>query len=306
MRSSGAWFLSAFDSDRENRFTMSETEHQDSADLSEAAAAGGDDLLVKIRGLRFAFGARVIVDGVDIDIRRGEVTTIMGPSGTGKTTLLRLIGGQFQPDAGTVEVDGQNVPSLPRSDLYALRKRMGMMFQTGALFTDLSVFDNVAFPLREHTRLPEVLIRDLVLIKLQAVGLRGARDLMPAELSGGMSRRVALARAIALDPMMIMYDEPFTGQDPITVGIVMQLIRRINQYMGLTSIIVSHDVAEVSAISDRIYLISEGRVIEQGSPAELQRSSSQWAQQFLHGAPDGPVPFHYPAEPFAEELMAGG
>ncbi|HKJ50056.1 MAG TPA: ABC transporter ATP-binding protein [Gammaproteobacteria bacterium] len=285
---------------------MAKSGHQELEDQSVETASGGDDLLVKIRGLRFAFGTRVIVDGVDIDIRRGEVTTIMGPSGTGKTTLLRLIGGQFQPDAGTVEVDGLNVPSLSRAELYALRKRMGMMFQTGALFTDLSVFDNVAFPLREHTRLPEVLIRDLVLIKLQAVGLRGARNLMPAELSGGMSRRVALARAIALDPMMIMYDEPFTGQDPITVGIVMQLIRHINQYMGLTSIIVSHDVAEVSAISDRIYLISEGRVIEQGSPAELQRSSSQWAQQFLHGAPDGPVPFHYPAEPLAEELMVGG
>ncbi|MGD2173615.1 MAG: ABC transporter ATP-binding protein [Gammaproteobacteria bacterium] len=285
---------------------MAESGHWDAADSAGNNAAGGDDLLVKIRDLRFAFGTRVIVDGVDIDIRRGEVTTIMGPSGTGKTTLLRLIGGQFRPDAGTVEVDGLNVPSLSRVELYALRKRMGMMFQTGALFTDLSVFDNVAFPLREHTRLPEVLIRDLVLIKLQAVGLRGAKDLMPSELSGGMSRRVALARAIALDPMMIMYDEPFTGQDPITVGIVMQLIRRINQYMGLTSIIVSHDVAEVSAISDRIYLISEGRVIEQGSPDELQRSSSEWAQQFLHGAPDGPVPFHYPAESFAEELMAGG
>ena len=285
---------------------MAESGHEDSAGLSEEAAAGDNDLLVKIRDMSFAFGTRVIVDGVDIDIRRGEVTTIMGPSGTGKTTLLRLIGGQFRPDGGTVEVDGLNVPSLSHTELYALRKRMGMMFQTGALFTDLSVFDNVAFPLREHTRLPEVLIRDLVLIKLQAVGLRGAKDLMPSELSGGMSRRVALARAIALDPMMIMYDEPFTGQDPITVGVVMQLIRRINQYMGLTSIIVSHDVAEVSAISDRIYLIAEGKVIEQGSPDALQRSSSQWAQQFLHGAPDGPVPFHYPAEPFAEELMAGG
>jgi len=271
---------------------------------AETRAADGEDILVKIRGLHFAHGARVILDSVDIDIHRGEVTTIMGPSGTGKTTLLRLIGGQFLPDAGTVEVDGQNVPTLSRSDLYELRKRMGMMFQTGALFTDLSVFENVAFPLREHTGLPENVIRDLVLIKLQAVGLRGAKSLMPAELSGGMSRRVALARAIALDPMMIMYDEPFTGQDPITVGVIMQLIRRINQYMGLTSIIVSHDVAEVSAISDRIYLISEGKVMEQGSPAELQKSPSKWAQQFLQGKPDGPVPFHYPAMPFADELMA--
>jgi phospholipid/cholesterol/gamma-HCH transport system ATP-binding protein len=285
---------------------MAVSERQDPAGFPASRGTGGagrDDLLVKIRGLCFAFGSRVIVDGVDIDIRRGEVTTIMGPSGTGKTTLLRLIAGQFRPDSGSIEVDGQNVAALSRDGLYALRKRMGMMFQTGALFTHLSVFDNVAFPLREHSNLPEILIRDLVLIKLQAVGLRGAKDLMPAELSGGMARRVALARAIALDPMMIMYDEPFTGQDPITVGIVMQLIRRINQYMGLTSIIVSHDVAEVSAISDRIYLISEGKVIEQGSPDELQHSSSQWAQQFLHGAPDGPVPFHYPAGSFVEELM---
>jgi len=269
-----------------------------------ANAADGEDLLVKIRGLHFAYGERVILDNVDIDIRRSEITTIMGPSGTGKTTLLRLIGGQVLPNAGSVEVDGQNVPTLSRSDLYELRKRMGMLFQTGALFTDLSVFDNVAFPLREHTELPETLIRDLVLIKLQAVGLRGAKDLMPAELSGGMSRRVALARAIALDPMMIMYDEPFTGQDPISVGVIMQLIRRINQYMGLTSILVSHDVAEASAISDRIYLISEGKVVEQGSPTELQESPSEWTQQFLRGKADGPVPFHYSAQPFADELMA--
>ena len=262
------------------------------------------DVLVKTRGLRFAHGPRVILDGVDIDIYRGEVTTIMGPSGTGKTTLLRLIGGQLKPNAGRVEVDGLNVPDLALKELYQLRKRMGMMFQTGALFTDLNVFENVAFPLREHTRLPEALIRDLVLIKLQAVGLRGARKLMPAELSGGMARRVALARAIALDPMMIMYDEPFTGQDPITVGVIMQLIRQINDYLGLTSIIVSHDVAEVSAISDRIYLLSQGKVVAQGPPAELQQSKSEWAQQFLHGLPDGPVPFHYPATPFEDDLMA--
>lgn len=274
------------------------------AEGDKAAGADGEDLLVKIRGLHFAFGERVILDNVDMDIQRSEITTIMGPSGTGKTTLLRLIGGQVLPNAGSVEVDGQNVPTLSRSDLYELRKRMGMLFQTGALFTDLSVFDNVAFPLREHTELPETLIRDLVLIKLQAVGLRGARNLMPTELSGGMSRRVALARAIALDPMMIMYDEPFTGQDPISVGVIMQLIRRVNQYMGLTSILVSHDVAEASAISDRIYLISEGKVVEQGSPTELQESPSEWTQQFLRGKADGPVPFHYPAQPFADELMA--
>ena len=274
------------------------------SDHMAKANQANKEVLVKIRDLHFGFGSRVILDGVDIDIYRGEVTTIMGPSGTGKTTLLRLIGGQWLPNKGSVEVDGQNVPDLSRSALYQLRKRMGMMFQTGALFTDLNVFDNVAFPLREHTRLPENMIRDLVLIKLQAVGLRGAKDLMPAELSGGMARRVALARAIALDPMMIMYDEPFTGQDPITVGVIMQLIRRINEYMGLTSIIVSHDVAEVSAISDRIYLISEGKVIVHGAPKELQESSSDWAQQFLHGTPDGPVPFNYPAVPFEEELLA--
>lgn len=289
--------------DSRNQDLHRQTAARDDANTPAGAPPESEDILVKIRGLHFAHGSRVILDGVDIDIHRGEVTSIMGPSGTGKTTLLRLIGGQFLPNAGTVEVDGQNVPTLSRNDLYQLRKRMGMMFQTGALFTDLSVFDNVAFALREHTKLPETMIRDLVLIKLQAVGLRGAKDMMPAELSGGMSRRIALARAIALDPMMIMYDEPFTGQDPITVGIIMQLIRRINQYMGLTSIIVSHDVAEVSAISDRIYLISEGKVVEQGSPAELRESSSAWAQQFLTGAPDGPVPFNYPAQPFAEELM---
>jgi phospholipid/cholesterol/gamma-HCH transport system ATP-binding protein len=281
---------------------MAEQKNMD--DSQRAGSAQGGDILVKTRGLNFAHGPRVILDGVDIDIYRGEVTTIMGPSGTGKTTLLRLIGGQLKPSAGTVEVDGQNVPDLALKELYQLRKRMGMMFQTGALFTDLNVFENVAFPLREHTRLPEALIRDLVLIKLQAVGLRGARKLMPAELSGGMARRVALARAIALDPMMIMYDEPFTGQDPITVGVIMQLIRQINDYLGLTSIIVSHDVAEVSAISDRIYLLSQGKVVAQGPPADLQQSPSEWAQQFLHGRPDGPVPFHYPANPFEDDLMA--
>ena len=271
---------------------------------AQPTGAPGGDVLVKTRGLRFAHGPRVILDGVDIDIHRGEVTTIMGPSGTGKTTLLRLIGGQLKPNAGTVEVDGQNVPDLALKELYQLRKRMGMMFQTGALFTDLNVFENVAFPLREHTRLPEELIRDLVLIKLQAVGLRGARKLMPAELSGGMARRVALARAIALDPMMIMYDEPFTGQDPITVGVIMQLIRQINDSLGLTSIIVSHDVAEVSAISDRMYVLSQGKVVAQGSPQELKQSQSEWAQQFLNGRPDGPVPFHYPAASFEDDLMS--
>jgi phospholipid/cholesterol/gamma-HCH transport system ATP-binding protein len=260
------------------------------------------DVLVKIRGLKFFRGDRPILNGVDIDIPRGKITAIMGPSGTGKTTLLRLIGGQLKPQAGTLLVDGENVALLSRAQLYRLRKRIGLMFQSGALFSDLSVFDNVAFPLREHTRLSEAMIRDLVLLKLDAVGLRGARDLMPAELSGGMARRVALARAIALDPMMVMYDEPFTGQDPITVGVIMQLIRRLNDNLGLTSIVVSHDVKEVSAISDVIYLISEGDVVAWGAPAALRKSDSAWARQFLNAEPDGPVPFHFPAPDYSNDL----
>lgn len=263
------------------------------------------DILVKIRDLKFKHGERSILDGVNIDIVRGSVTTIMGPSGTGKTTLLRLIGGQLRPDSGVVEVDGENVPDLSRDDLYKLRKRMGMMFQTGALFTDLTVFDNVAFPLREHTNLSETMIADLVIMKLNAVGLRGARNLLPTELSGGMSRRVALARAIALDPMMIMYDEPFTGQDPITVGIIMDLIRRLNDNLGLTSVIVSHDVAEVSAISDQLILLSGGSVVADGPPKSLRESNSAWAKQFLNAEPDGPVPFHYPAKDYGEDLLGG-
>ena len=259
--------------------------------------------LIEIRDLAFRFGSRVIFDHVDFDFQRGKVTTIMGPSGTGKTTLLRQIGGQIRPDNGSVMVDGQSVPDLSQAELYELRKRMGMMFQTGALFTGLSVFENVAFPLREHTRLSESMIRDLVLMKLEAVGLRGARELMPAELSGGMARRVALARSIALDPMMIMYDEPFTGQDPITVGVIMKLIRMINDTLGLTSIIVSHDVQEISVISDYIYMISNGKVVGQGSPDELGASASGWVQQFIHGQPDGPVPFHYPAPDLEEDLL---
>ncbi len=263
------------------------------------------DILVRIRGLHFAFDGRSIFNGVDLDIPRGKITTIMGPSGTGKTTLLRHIGGQLRPDTGTVEVDGQVVANLSNAELFRLRRRMGMMFQTGALFTHLSVFDNVAFPLREHTRLEETQIRDLVLMKLEAVGLRGARELMPRALSGGMARRVALARAIALDPMLIMYDEPFTGQDPITVGVIMQLIRRLNDAFGLTSIVVSHDVAEVCRISDQIYMLSEGRIVEHGSPAALNASAHPWVRQFMGGLPDGPAPFHYPAVPIAEDLLPG-
>ncbi len=264
-----------------------------------------DAPLVKIRGLRFSRGSHVIFDGVDLDIQRGKVTAIMGPSGTGKTTLLKLIGGQLRPQSGTIHVDGEEVHKLSRDKLYRLRKRMGLLFQSGALLTDLNVFENVAFPLREHTKLPESMIRDLVLMKLEAVGLRGARHLGPSELSGGMARRVALARAIALDPMMIMYDEPFTGQDPISMGVLVKLIRRLNDALGLTSIVVSHDVQETAAISDYIYLLSGGKVVGQGTPEELERSDSAWAQQFLQGLPDGPVPFHYAAEDYARDLLAG-
>ncbi|WP_439504009.1 ABC transporter ATP-binding protein [Methylophaga sp.] len=259
--------------------------------------------LIKIRDLYFNRGDKVIFSGVDIDIYQGKVTAIMGPSGTGKTTLLKLIGGQLKPDRGTVEVDGLNVHKLSHSKLYELRKRMGMLFQSGALLTDLNVFENVAFPLREHSRLPESMIRDLVLMKLQAVGLRNAREMMPAELSGGMARRVALARAVTLDPMMIMYDEPFTGQDPISMGTLVNLIRRINDAMGLTSIIVSHDVAETTKIADEIYLLSGGKVIEKGNPETLKTSGSEWVKQFLQGLPDGPVPFHYPGNDFKNDLL---
>jgi len=276
--------------------------------VNTAAASAGDspdDTLVRIRGLRFRRGARAIFDNVDMDIRRGGITAIMGPSGTGKTTLLKLIGAQLRPEAGEIHVDGENVHQLGQDALFELRKRMGMLFQSGALLTDLSVFDNVAYPLREHTKLPEPMLRDLVLIKLQAVGLRGAAKLKPSELSGGMARRVALARAIALDPMMIMYDEPFSGQDPISMGVLVKLIKTMNDNLGLTSIIVSHDVPETSSIADYIYIIADGKVMQHGTPAELGRTQSAWARQFLDGLPDGPVQFHYPARDYAEDLFAG-
>lgn len=264
-----------------------------------------DNLLVRIRGLSFSRGDRVIFDGVDIDIPRGKITAIMGPSGTGKTTLLKLIGGQLRPDAGSIEVDGLNVHELSTRELYKLRMRMGMLFQSGALLTDLTVYDNVAFPLREHTRLPESMIRKLVIMKLDAVGLRGARDLMPSELSGGMARRVAMARAIIFDPMMIMYDEPFTGQDPISMGVLVQLIRRLNDAAHLTSLMVSHDVQETAEIADLVYVISNGKVIESGPPKDLMHSGADWTKQFMHGLADGPVPFHYPAPAMEEDLLGG-
>lgn len=266
----------------------------------------GQEILVRVRGLRFAFGPRAIYDGVDIDIPRGKVTAILGPSGTGKTTLLRLIGGQWRPQGGSVEFDGVDVHKQSRSRLFELRKRMGLLFQSGALLTDLSVFDNVAFPIREHTGLPERLIRDIVLMKLEAVGLRGAAELFPEQISGGMARRVALARAIALEPAMVMYDEPFTGQDPISMGVLMRLIRTLNQALGLTSIIVSHDVEEVLSISDYAYIVSGGKVQDHGTPEAIRGSRSEFVQQFLQGRPDGPVPFHYKASrDYGADLLTG-
>lgn len=253
--------------------------------------------------MSFSRGSRQIFNDISLDIPRGKVTAIMGPSGSGKTTLLKLIGGQLIPDQGSIEMDGNNVHQLNRKDLYQLRKRMGMLFQSGALLTDINVFDNIAYPIREHTDLDESLIRSLVLMKLNAVGLRGARDLMPSELSGGMARRVAMARAIALDPVMVMYDEPFTGQDPISMGVLVNLIRSMNQNLGLSSIVVSHDVPETLSISDYIYLVSGGKVVAHGSPEELKNSSDPWVQQFIEGQSDGPVPFHYAASPLMHDLL---
>ncbi|WP_369602562.1 ATP-binding cassette domain-containing protein [Hahella sp. SMD15-11] len=263
------------------------------------------DAYIEIRNLTFRRGERVIFDNVSLTIPRGKVTTIMGPSGTGKTTLLRLIGGQLRPDSGTIHVDGVNIHALKRKELYAMRERMGMLFQSGALFSDLNVFENVAFPLRVHTDLPDDMIRDIVLMKLHAVGLRGARELMPSELSGGMARRAALARAIALDPELIMYDEPFTGQDPIAMAVIVQLVRLLNDALGLTSVLVSHDVAESLSITDHLCIIAEGRVMGEGSPDALRREGSPFVRQFLNGLPDGPVPFHYPAADYRVDLLEG-
>lgn len=263
------------------------------------------DSLVDIRGLQFSRGERLIYDNISMQIPKGKITAIMGPSGIGKTTLLRLIGGQLKPDAGEIWFDGLNIPTLGREQLFDVRKRMSMLFQSGALFTDLDVFDNVAFPLREHTQLPESIIRTIVLMKLEAVGLRGARFLFPSELSGGMARRVALARAISLDPTLIMYDEPFTGQDPISMGILIKLIRLLNDALSLTSIVVSHDVQEVMSIADQVYLVADKTIIGAGAPDELRRSDSPLIKQFLNGEPDGPVPYHYAAADYHQELMEG-
>jgi phospholipid/cholesterol/gamma-HCH transport system ATP-binding protein len=259
--------------------------------------------LIQIRDLHFSRGSNHIFRGFEVDIPRGKVTTILGPSGSGKTTLLKMIGGQLKPSRGSIIVDGLEVGSLSRRRLYDLRKRMGMLFQSGALLTDLSVFENVAYPLREHTNLPDSLISHLVLMRLHAVGLRGAKDLSPAELSGGMARRAALARALVFDPMMIMYDEPFTGQDPISMGVLLELIRTVNTALGITSVIVSHDLQEAISISDYLVVISEGVVVEAGSPEQLNASESTWIQQFLQGKPDGPVPFQAPAPDYETQLL---
>jgi len=264
------------------------------------------DNLVEIRDVAFGYSARQILKGINLVARRGQVVAIMGSSGCGKTTLLRLIGGQIRPGQGTVRVAGQSVGELNQADLYRLRRKMGMLFQFGALFTDISVFDNVAFQLREHTDLPEEAIRDLVLMKLNAVGLRGAARLMPAELSGGMARRVALARAIALDPMLVMYDEPFAGLDPISLGVTGNLIRRLTDTLGLTSLLVTHDVQESLKIVDYVYFVSEGVIVAEGTAAEIRASTLPYVHQFIHGEADGPVPFHYPAPAYAEDLQLGG
>ncbi|HWU85162.1 MAG TPA: ABC transporter ATP-binding protein [Rhodocyclaceae bacterium] len=262
--------------------------------------------LVQIRDLNFAYDSRPILTGINLEIPRGKLVAIMGTSGCGKTTLLRLIGGQLRPSAGSVTVDGHNVGRLGHDELFRLRRRMGMLFQFGALFTDLSVFDNVAFPLRENTDLPEALIRDLVLMKLHAVGLRGAHRLMPNELSGGMARRVALARGIALDPMLMMYDEPFAGLDPISLAITGELIRKLNDALGASSIMVTHDVPESLKIVDYVYFMAGGKIVAQGTPDEIRNSSDPFVHQFIWAEPDGPVPFHYPAPAYADELIGRG
>ncbi len=258
---------------------------------------------VEINNLIFTRGNRCIFNGVDMVMKQGKITAIMGPSGSGKTTLLQLIGAQLTPDSGSILVNGQNIHQLSRKALYQTRRDMGLLFQSSALFTHLSVFDNVAFPLREHTQLNESMIRDIVLMKLEAVGLRGAANLMPAQLSGGMARRVALARTIALDPTLMMYDEPFTGQDPISLGVLVRLIKRLNELLHTTTIIVSHDVEETCSIADYIYLISGGKIIGEGTPEELSQSLEPQTRQFMHGEADGVVPFHYPARSYTEELL---
>lgn len=263
------------------------------------------DNIVEIKQLSFSRGDRPIYTDINMCFPKGKVTAIMGPSGIGKTTLLRLIGGQIKPDTGRIIFQGHDIPQLSRKKLYQVREDMSMLFQSGALFSEMSVFDNVAFAIREHTKLPEDIIRTMVLLKLEAVGLRGARDLMPHELSGGMARRAALARAIALDPQLIMYDEPFAGQDPISMGVIVRLIKQLNESLQLSSIVVSHDVPEVMSIADYVYIIAEQRVIGEGTPDELLNHQSLLVQQFMQGLPDGPVPFHFKADDYHVELLGG-
>jgi phospholipid/cholesterol/gamma-HCH transport system ATP-binding protein len=262
--------------------------------------------LVDIRDLHFGYGDRLILSGLTMQFPRGKVIAIMGGSGSGKTTVLRLIGGQLRAQSGSVTVEGQEVSSLSLDGLYRMRRRMGMLFQHGALFTDLSVFDNVAFPLRENTSLPEVMVRDLVLLKLHAVGLSNAASLKPAEISGGMARRVALARAVALDPQLIMYDEPFAGLDPISMGVIANLIRKLNDALGSTTILVSHDVHESFMIADYVYFLSKGCIVAHGTPAQMMASDDPYVKQFVHAEADGPVPFHYPGRSITEQLGVSG
>lgn len=291
---------------RPNHQTQEQSKPQDRQADGAPPVSTPTQVVVDIRNLVYRVGGRTVLDGVNVAIARGQVTAIMGPSGVGKTTLLRLITGQVSADSGSIAVAGQDLQALPVAGLYALRRRMGMLFQNSALLTDLSVFENVAFPLRELTNLPERLIRQLVLFKLQAVGLRGICALMPNELSGGMARRVALARAIVMDPELLIYDEPFVGLDPISLGVILRLIRLLNDALGLTSIIVSHGIQHISTIADRIILLSGGKVIADGSPAEIQSCSCAAVRQFMAGSTVGPVPFHYSGADYFSDLMARG
>lgn len=262
-----------------------------------------NDTWIQISNMSFSRGSRKIFDNISLSITTGKVTAVMGPSGTGKTTLLRLIGAELIPDSGQILVNDENIHKLSRKDLYATRRNIGLLFQSGALFSDLSVFENIAFPLREHTDLPAPILRNIVLMKLEAVGLRGAHDLMPSQLSGGMARRVALARTIALDPALLLYDEPFAGQDPISMGVLLRLLKNLNQLMSMTSVVVSHDVPETLSIADYVYIIANGKVIGEGTPTELKQSENPFVIQFLQGKADGAVPFHYPGSGYEKDLL---
>jgi phospholipid/cholesterol/gamma-HCH transport system ATP-binding protein len=274
-----------------------------STDLADETLDDQSENLIEIRALKYSRGHRAIFDGLNLTIRRGEITALMGPSGTGKTTLLRLITRQLIPQEGAIYIDGVDISTLNQTELYEMRKRFGMLFQNGALLTDLSVFENVAFPLREHTKLSNRLIRHIVLTKLHAVGLRGAADMLPAQLSGGMARRIALARAMVMDPEILIYDEPFVGLDPISLGVIVRLVRRLNDALGITSIVVSHDVEEISTVADRSFLLSDGKVAASGSPDDLRTANSELVRQFMHGMADGPVAFHFEAPGYEEQLL---